>query len=246
MVSIIIIKFFSYGPNETFETKFTFLCRSIEECRADLVGLFFGFNKDVQKIFEVNENDFEDVIYTMWLIQFRKGILGLTLFNTENKKWGQAHTQGAWVFTHFILENQKKGEEILTVQLDEANKAFHIKASKENIIKHGKKLVEDILIKIHIWKAIGDFEDANTFYEKYSHVDEMFLKIREILLENEPPRRLELNHNLKIDQSGSVSIIEYPETVEGIIESFVDRYGTEFNKEIYEELSKLEKKINKK
>jgi hypothetical protein len=37
--------------------------------------------------------------------QFRKGILGLQLYNPEAKKWGQAHTQGAYVLAQYILQN---------------------------------------------------------------------------------------------------------------------------------------------
>ena len=37
--------------------------------------------------------------------QLRKGILGLTLYNKETKKWGQAHTQGAFVFAMWIYKN---------------------------------------------------------------------------------------------------------------------------------------------
>lgn len=36
--------------------------------------------------------------------QFRKGILGLQLFNAETKKWGQAHTQGAYVFAQYLYQ----------------------------------------------------------------------------------------------------------------------------------------------
>ena len=212
----------------------------MEECRADMVGLFFGFNKDVQKIFEIKEEDYANIIYAMWLTHFRKGTLGLHLFNKDNKKWGQAHTQGAWVFTHFILENQPQGEEIIKIVLDEENKTFTINVNKENIIKHGKALVEKILTHLHIYKATGDFENAKIFYDKYSAVDEYYLKIREIVIANETPRRLELNHNLKMNDDKTISIVEYPETVEGIIQSFVDRYGNEFNKEIIEQWTRYD------
>ena len=38
--------------------------------------------------------------------QFRKGILGLPLYNPELKKWGQAHTQGAFVLSMWIMKKQ--------------------------------------------------------------------------------------------------------------------------------------------
>ena len=227
--------------NETYESKFTSIGRSMEECRADMVGHFFGFNKEMQKIFGVKEEDYENVIYTMWMAHFRKGTLGLPLYSKENKKWGQAHTQGAWVFTRFILENQPKGEEILKIELDEPNKTFMIKINKENLMKHGKALVEKILTHLHIYKATGDYENAKKFYDKYSEVDDYYLKIREILLANETPRRIELYHNLKVNEDKTISIVEYPDTVLGVIESYVDRYGSDLNKKIIEQWTRYDK-----
>ena len=70
------------------------------------------------------------MIYAMWMLYIRKGIIGLTMYNDEIKKWGQAHTQGAWVFTQYLLENQIQGQEILTIQLEEEKKTFHINLNK--------------------------------------------------------------------------------------------------------------------
>ena len=215
----------------------------MEECRADMVGHFFGFNKEVQKIFGIKEEDYETVIYAMWMNHFRKGTLGLPLYNKDNKKWGQAHTQGAWVFTQFIMENQPQGEEIVKIELDEQNKTFTINVNKDNIMKHGKALVEKILTHLHIYKATGDFENAKIFYDKYSTVNDYYLKIRDILIANETPRRLELYHNLKVNDDKTISIVEYPETLEGVIESFVDRYGDDFNKEIIEQWTRYDKQF---
>jgi hypothetical protein len=39
------------------------------------------------------------------MMQFRKGIVGLPLYNPEAKRWGQAHTQGAFVFAMWIMKN---------------------------------------------------------------------------------------------------------------------------------------------
>jgi len=39
--------------------------------------------------------------------QLRKATLGLQLYNPESKKWGQAHTQGAYVFLQYLYRNQK-------------------------------------------------------------------------------------------------------------------------------------------
>jgi dipeptidyl-peptidase-3 len=77
---------------------------------------------------------------------------------------------------------------------------------------------------IHIWKCTGDVEEAKKFSNKYSMVNENFLKIRKIISDNSPPIRLQLYFNLEIDNNQEVTIKQYPESLEGIINSFVDRY----------------------
>jgi len=42
-------------------------------------------------------------------------MIGLPLYNAESKKWGQAHTQGAFVFMQWILKNQKS--KILEIEI---------------------------------------------------------------------------------------------------------------------------------
>lgn len=95
-----------------------------------------------------------------------------------------------------------------------------------------------MLQKIQIFKLIGDVDSAKEFYDHYSSVNGKFLAIRQIIIENEPPRRLELFHNLVRNDDNSIKVIEYPETYEGIIESYIDRFNDDHNKEIYDQWTK--------
>jgi dipeptidyl-peptidase-3 len=88
---------------------------------------------------------------------------------------------------------------------------------------YGQDIVTKILTNIHIWKCTANSKDTKDFMDKYSEVNEFYLKIRKIITDRKIPRRLELNHNLKIDDELNVTIVEYPETMEGILKSFVDR-----------------------
>jgi dipeptidyl-peptidase III len=119
-----------YEESETYESKFTDISRSMEELRADLSALYFTFFKDVHEIFQLDENSYKDIIYAIWLLYIRKGVLGLNLYNTEVKRWGQAHTQGAWIFVQFLLDNQMEGQEILTVTMNEEKNDFSINLNK--------------------------------------------------------------------------------------------------------------------
>jgi dipeptidyl-peptidase-3 len=88
---------------------------------------------------------------------------------------------------------------------------------------YGLDIITRMLRPLHIWKCLGNVEEARKFWDIHTQVDNGFLKIRKVVKENEIPRRLELYYNLEIDSEDNVVIVDYPETMEGIIKSFVDR-----------------------
>jgi dipeptidyl-peptidase-3 len=88
---------------------------------------------------------------------------------------------------------------------------------------YGLDIVTRMLRPLHIWKCLGNSTEAKQFWETYTAVNEKLVKIRKVVKENEIPKRLDLYYNLELDQEGNVNIIEYPETMEGVIKSFVDR-----------------------
>lgn len=92
------------------------------------------------------------------------------------------------------------------------------------ILCYGHEIVMRILIPIQIWIMTGNFEEAFIFYQKYSFVPEKFLIIKNLIGENFIPRKLHLFDNLELNEGNmKIEIKEYPETIEGIIQSFVDR-----------------------
>ena len=80
-----------YLPGETYETRFSNFCRSLEEGRADYMALYLVFDKVGQNIFEFKEEEYEDVIYIMWLTQFIGGIFGIGYY--QNGKWKDPYSQ---------------------------------------------------------------------------------------------------------------------------------------------------------
>jgi dipeptidyl-peptidase-3 len=65
-----------------------------------------------------------------------------------------------------------------------------------NLISEGKGLISKLLVVLQTYKSSGCVERGKKFYDEYSEVPDFFLKIREIVLRNKKPRRLELNNNL--------------------------------------------------
>lgn len=74
----------------------------------------------------------------------RKGILGLTLYNPDAKKWGQAHTQGSFVFAQWFLRNQKS--KILEIELTENGNSFLIHLDQKALATEGKELITKLLM----------------------------------------------------------------------------------------------------
>jgi hypothetical protein len=57
-------------------------------------------------------------------------------------------------------------------------------------------LIKHYLVIIQTYKSTGCIERASKFYEKYSRVEADFLLIRELVIANKKPRRVECFSNL--------------------------------------------------
>ena len=75
---------------------------------------------------------------------------------------------------------------------EEGKDSFNLSINRERLRTTGFKALSDFLHKLHVYKSIGDFDAAKKFFDHYSQVDEFFLKIRDIVINNKKPRRLEL------------------------------------------------------
>ena len=226
-----------YIDDETFEGKFGNLSPIINECKAILTGLYFCGNEAIQELFYVNKIDYKNVTYTIWALFFIKAILGIENYIEKREAWGIASSQSSWIIVNYFLETQKEGEEIIKIDLEEEKETFKIHVNKEMILTLSANLIlSNIMPKIHIWKCTGDVESAKEFIEHHSKLEPKILKIKNILEKEPLPLTYFLYNNLILDQEdGSINYKEYPETLEGIIESNIDRFGKEYNKDVYEQ-----------
>ena len=224
-----------YLNDESFEEKFTTISSVLNECRALLIGLYFCGNETIQDLFYVNKGDFKNVTYTIWNLFFTETILGLNSYDEKNNSWVHPFMQARWIITKYILENQKEGEEIIKLNLaDIENKTFKLQINKEMILCSANEVLSKLMLKMNIWKCTGDVESATECINNYSKLDETFLKIKKIIDKNEEHNKFYLYHNLiRNEEDGTISYKEYQESIEGIVESNLDRYGTLFNKDVY-------------
>jgi len=156
----------AYKEGETWNGKFAEISASYEECRADTCGFYLASFKDVYTLFGFEDDQIGTLLYCNVMNQFRKGILGLSLFNKETSKWGQAHTQGGYVFTQYIYQNQK--EKIVDFEINEKDQEFIIHLDKEKLMGEGRELIKQFLIILQVYKSTGNVERGREFYNKYS------------------------------------------------------------------------------
>lgn len=98
-----------YASNESYDSSFSSLSSTYEECRAECVGLYLCLNSDVMKIFGFEDPvEANNVIYVNWLLMVQKGIDSLKIFNPTVNKWLQAHSQARYVITRVLLESAKE------------------------------------------------------------------------------------------------------------------------------------------
>lgn len=77
-----------YEEGETWNSKFGSISTSYEECRADSCGFYLCTFPDVYTLFGWKESEVDTLLWVNVMNQFRKGFLGLNLFNVETSKWG--------------------------------------------------------------------------------------------------------------------------------------------------------------
>lgn len=169
------------------------------------------------------------MLWVNTLSHIRKGIIGLSLFNPEANKWGQAHTQGAFVFTMWIYKNQKN--KILEFEIIGENEDFRIHLDKDLLMTEGRELLRQFLIVLQTYKSSGANERGTKWFNEYSEVSDFLLKVRQIVVDKKLPRGMCLQNNLVRYTEECIEPINYPEKMQGIILSYADRY--QFNKKLY-------------
>lgn len=175
-----------YQAGETYQSRFGEFSSSYEECRADLSGLFLAAFPNMYKVFGYNETGVKKLEWVNVLAEVRKGVLGLpTSYNPESHHWKQAHTQGAWVITQFIMRNQKS--KIVELQMNQTGDDFIINLDEEKLYSEGHELVKKLLNILQTYKSFGAVDRAKKFYDEYSQVPEEYTKVRDIIKSRKKP-----------------------------------------------------------
>jgi dipeptidyl-peptidase-3 len=223
-----------YAPGATWGSTFGKISPTYEECRAECSGLFLCLEPEVLQVFGIEDQklntaqEISDVSYINWLLMARAGLTGLEFYTPETKGWRQAHMQARYVILRLLLEagdgtllslNQKVGED--------GKPDVEVVLNRDLISTIGRKTVGDFLLKLQVYKSLGDVENGAKFYNSYSEVPEEMAKLREIVMARKEPRKLLIQPHMCKNDDGTVQLKRFPCSLEGMIQSFVARFPAE-------------------
>ncbi|KAJ3009774.1 hypothetical protein HKX48_007749 [Thoreauomyces humboldtii] len=205
-----------YKPGETWGSVFKASASSYEECRAEAVAMFLCVHKDILVIFGHEGQEASDIIFTCYLQMARAGLLALEFYDPKSRKWGQAHMCARYAILQVFLE--AKLATIAT--LPDGNLEVHL--DRAAIETTGVEAVGVFLQKLNVYKATGDAKRGLEFWANQTAVPDSWIKYRDIVLEKKLPRSLVIQGNTVIKE-GKVELVEYPVTLEGFVQSYVER-----------------------
>jgi len=219
-----------YGPGETYDSKFTSLASSYEECRAECVGLYLSCDNKVLNIFGMS-SEASNTIYVNWLSLVHAAVKGIEMYSPGTKEWKQAHSQARFVILNVLLEEGEGFVSIKEAKNEEDGKPdLLLTMDRKKLESVGKPAIGAFLKKLQLYKSMGDFKSASAMYEKYSAVSEEgptpWAKWRDIIIDRKVPRKILVQANTKIDGEKLV-LKDYSSDVSGMIESWRERFSSE-------------------
>ncbi|KAJ2907008.1 peptidase family M49 [Zalerion maritima] len=219
-----------YKPGQTWGSVFGSIAGSYEECRAELVAMYLSCEFRVLQIFGFGDGTPDiyssagDVLYASYISMARAGLVSLEMWDPKSQKWGQAHSQARFSILKCFLE---AGEGFCKLESSKDDLSdLTIKLDREKILTHGRTAVADYLHKLHVYKSTADVEKGGKFYTDMTTVDPEYWgsKVRSVVLKNKQPRKVFVQANTYLDEaSGKVTLKHYDATLEGMVQSFVDR-----------------------
>lgn len=222
-----------YKPGQTWSSVFGGLAGAYEECRAELVAMYLGCEFPVLKIFGFGDGSVDmsgeagDVLYASYLQMARMGLVSVEFWDPKSQKWGQPHCQARFAILRCFLDAGDGFCKLEEVK-DESGaiKDLVIRLDREKILTTGRKAVGDFLQKIHIYKSTADVETGTKFFSDMTNVGLEYwgTKVRDVVLEHKQPRKVFVQANTYLDEAtGKVECKEYEPSLEGMVQSWVDR-----------------------
>lgn len=209
-----------YAPGETWGSVFGATAGSFEECRAELVALYLILSKpkEVLPIFEIKEEDFEDVRLISAILMARAGITGLEFWDPSSKKWGQPHMQARFGIFKSLY---RAGVVALKYSKDDFDD-LQLEVDPSKLDVEAVEALKDFLHNLHIFKTTANVKEGVAFYNDMTEVTDEYAKFRDTVLKKKLPRKQLVQANTFLNGE-EVEVREYEESEVGMIQSFAER-----------------------
>lgn len=125
-------------------------------------------------------------------------------------------------------------------QGDDGKPDLRFRLDRSKIDSVGKPAIGDFLKLLQIYKSTGDVANGSKLFNEWGSVTDEQLRWRDIVVARRKPRRLFVQSNTCISKD-EIELKTYPDSVAGVIHSFVDRH----NDESIEDLLTVWEKDNK-
>lgn len=227
-----------YIPGETYDSKFSVIGSSYEECRAEAVGLYLSLKPEILDVFGyTDKEEQEDIIYCNWLGLIANAVVNaLNMYNANTKQWMQAHARARFVIMRACVN---AGQDFVKVEETKKGTELLLTVDRSKIKTVGKEVMKDLLMKLQVFKSTGDIVSAEKFYNELSAVDNNGVhpweSWRNIVLMHTKPRIIFVQSNTVVNGDG-VDLVSYDSSHEGYLKSWVDRFPSNENDEILENI----------
>lgn len=216
-----------YGVGETYDSKFTTIGSSLEECRAECVGLHLSLLNNVLEIFGHSGAEAEDIKYVNWLSLLHAGLKGLEMFSTASGEWKQAHSQCRYVIMQVLIEAGEDFVKIEQVVGSDGKPDLLLSMDRNKLETVGRPAIAKFLQTLQVYKSMGDDKAARQMYAKYSEVPgdgpRPWAAWRDIVVARKQPRVLLVQANTKIEDE-KLRLVEYEANPAGMVQSWADRF----------------------
>ncbi|KAI0113626.1 peptidase family M49-domain-containing protein [Nemania sp. FL0031] len=211
-----------YKPGQTWTGQFGDLATTVDECRAELVGAYLMDDLELLSLFgftEASDIRADDVTYNLYQQLGVDGLRGLSNFNLDSRKWGQAHSRAHFAMLKCLLID---GDGVVTVLYNKQTQSLTVRVDRSKISTHGKPALGKMLLQLHMYRCTADSEGCRAYYEELSKVEAQHIEWRQAVLANKPPPLVFVHANTFLD-GDSVTLKEYEPTTEGLIKSWAER-----------------------
>ncbi|KAJ5609905.1 dipeptidyl peptidase III [Penicillium herquei] len=215
-----------YKPTETPKSVLGPIYNAINECLAESIALYLISNHQLLDIFKVGQKttlDYRTFEYHTYLQIISMGIGALLSYDSATAKWGQAHDRARFGMVKCLHQAGQGLLEIREHNRPEEDPDLEIILNKDLISSVARPSLSTLIMRLQIYRCTANVNATTDYMEELTSVNGQYARWRAAVLAKKQKRPLFVQANTVLGEDHSVDLKEYPATLEGLIQSWVDR-----------------------